>query len=94
MPCPDCERSIRIGRSREVCVRCRSENRRVWTWWGNFKRSLGGRPGRTYVHDGGEFDCGCSICYLRRQPLTSYQIGWLARAITNPEPFERGVYRG
>lgn len=82
--CKDCNRRILNCTDRQYfCKRCSEESHKISKGWSN-----GVTLGKwlkaqrlAYIHEGGEYDCGCDMCYLKRQPLISFQVGWLSSIV-------------
>ena len=70
--CRRCRLPKLMGLGRRRCDECRRVDRRA-----AYRERC--RLVRAFIHDGGERDCRCDICYLRRQPLTMFQFGLLSR---------------
>jgi hypothetical protein len=66
-------KNLTIGR--RICSSCAGKHR--------IQNGESRRVGSLYsyegiaIHNGGESNCGCDICYLRHQPLIAFQVGWL-----------------
>lgn len=72
--CNRCHLVKDLGWRYRTCPDCRDTDRRA-----AYRERL--RLSTAFIHDGGERDCRCDICYLRRQPVISFQVGRLARAM-------------
>jgi hypothetical protein len=58
-----------MQRGQAQCSRCRMRD-----WRARDKEVR--RLETNAIHGGGIVDCGCDLCYLWRQPMTSFQTRW------------------